>query len=468
MPPSGTLREQSSSTVAISRIFDVLCIVGCLAIAAFRHDQSWTTPYVVAAVVAVGAYLLVSEFNGLYRQPNRNSWAREIRQILANWVAVLAGLMALAFVTKTSADFSRVIIATWTVSTPLLLGGWRLSLRRLMRSLRLRGIQTQTVAIAGATPMALRLVEAIRHDPTLGVVVRGVYDDRSASRRDSEVESFAPFIGNLDVLVTDAKNGKIDTVYIALPMRAEVRTAELIRRLADTTATVCFVPDFFVFDLLHAHWSFLGGVPILSVFDTPFKGIEGWLKRTEDIILGLFALIASAPAMITIAIAVRAASPGPILFRQRRYGLSGKEIYILKFRTMTVCEDGTQVQQAQLNDSRITPLGAFLRRTSLDELPQLFNVVGGSMSLVGPRPHAVAHNEIYRRRIQGYMLRHKVKPGITGWAQVNGWRGETDTIEKMEKRVEHDLQYIQQWSIWMDFAILFLTVFGRKTRENAR
>lgn len=468
MPPAGTLREHASSAVVVSRLVDASCIGACLVASAWVYAKPWIVPDVIALVGAVGAFLLAAEFNGLYRQPSGTAWIKEFRLILVIWLMTLSGLIALAFVTKTSADFSRVVVTLWAGATPLMLGGWRLALRRLLRSLRTKGIQTQTVAIAGATPVALRLVEAIRHDPTLGLVVRGVYDDRGAPRRNQDIEEIAPFIGNLDLLVQDAKESKIDAVYIALPMRAEVRAAELIRRLADTTATVCFVPDFFVFDLLHAHWSSLGGVPILSVFDTPFKGIEGWLKRLEDIALGMCAILAAAPVMIVVAIAVSMSSPGPILFRQRRYGLSGKEIYIFKFRTMTVCEDGAHVQQAQQNDSRITPLGAFLRRTSLDELPQLFNVVGGSMSLVGPRPHAVAHNEIYRRRIQGYMLRHKVKPGITGWAQVNGWRGETDTIEKMEKRVEHDLQYIQQWSIWMDFAILFLTVFGRKTRENAR
>ena len=422
----------------------------------------------VAVVGGIGGFLLVAELNGLYRQSSRTSWPKEFRQILVNWAMTLAGLMGLAFVTKTSADFSRLVVTIWAAVAPLALGTWRLALRRFLRRLRLKGIQTQTVAIAGSTAVGQRVVEAILTDPTLGLVVGGVYDDRSPPRRHQGLEELAPFVGSLDELVEHAKDSRIDVVYIALPMRAEARAAELIRRLADTTATVCFVPDFFVFDLLHSHWSSLGGVPILSVFDTPFKGIEGWMKRTEDIVLGTCALLAISPVMIAVSIGVRLSSPGPILFRQRRYGLSGKEIYILKFRTMTVCEDGAQVRQAQQNDTRITPFGAFLRRSSLDELPQLLNVLGGSMSLVGPRPHAVAHNEIYRRKIQGYMLRHKVRPGITGWAQVNGWRGETDTIEKMEKRVEHDLQYIQRWSIWMDIAIMFLTVFGRKTRQNAR
>ncbi|HEY5959672.1 MAG TPA: undecaprenyl-phosphate glucose phosphotransferase, partial [Polyangiaceae bacterium] len=423
MPPAGTLKQHAPAAVAISRLFDATCIGVCLFVAGTLNNQLWTPPLVLAFVGAIGGFLLVAEFNGLYRQPSGTPWVRELRLILAIWLVTLAGLTGLAFVTKSSTQFSRVVVALWAVTTPIMLGTWRFALRRALRSLRAKGIQTQTVAIAGATPMALRVVEAIRHDPTLGLVVRGVYDDRGAPRRNREIEEIAPFIGNLDLLIEDAKQGQVDAVYIALPMRAEVRAAELIRKLADTTATVCFVPDFFVFDLLHAQWSSLGDVPILSVFDTPFRGIEGWLKRFEDIVLGLLALLVAAPIMIAVALGVRMSSPGPILFRQRRYGLSGKEIYILKFRTMTVCEDGAQVQQAQQNDSRITPFGTFLRRSSLDELPQLFNVVGGSMSLVGPRPHAVAHNEIYRRRIQGYMLRHKVKPGITGWAQVNGWRG---------------------------------------------
>ncbi|MGC4063109.1 MAG: exopolysaccharide biosynthesis polyprenyl glycosylphosphotransferase [Polyangiaceae bacterium] len=223
-----------------------------------------------------------------------------------------------------------------------------------------------------------------------------------------------------------------------------------------------------MFDLLHARWGSVGDVSVLSILDTPFQGAGGWLKRLEDVLLGFLALLMVAPVMVAVAIGVKMTSKGPILFRQRRYGLSGKEIYVWKFRTMTVCEDGALVAQARQNDSRITPFGAFLRRTSLDELPQLFNVVAGSMSLVGPRPHAVAHNELYRRKIQGYMLRHKVKPGITGWAQVNGWRGETDTIDKWSGESSTDLYYIQNWRITLDIRILFLTVFGRRVRQNAR
>jgi putative colanic acid biosysnthesis UDP-glucose lipid carrier transferase len=240
-----------------------------------------------------------------------------------------------------------------------------------------------------------------------------------------------------------------------------------LRRLADSTVSVYLVPDFFVFDLLHGRWSSLGDLPIISVFETPFYGVDGAVKRIEDIVLGLGALLVASPVMFVVAILIKLTSKGPVFFKQRRYGLNGEVIEVLKFRSMRVAEDGPVVKQATKDDPRITPIGRFMRRTSIDELPQLFHVVGGSMSLVGPRPHAVAHNEDYRVRIQGYMLRHKVKPGLTGWAQVNGWRGETDTLEKMEKRIEHDLEYIRRWGLVFDLWIVFLTVFGRKVRQNA-
>jgi putative colanic acid biosynthesis UDP-glucose lipid carrier transferase len=392
----------------------------------------------------------------------------EVANATATWSLTVGGLLALAFATKTTLQYSRVAVTGWVLVAPVFIGIFRFALRAMLKNLRSRGYFTQTVAVVGCTRVAEKLIQSFRADPTLGMVVRGVYEDRAAPRRYQGVEQLAEICGNFGALVTDARAGKLDIVYIALPLRAELRSAELMRRLADTTATVYFVPDIFGFELLHARWNTVGNVSVFSIFDTPFRGFGGWVKRLEDVVLGVIALLLVSPFMIAIASGVLISSTGPILFRQRRYGLSGREIYVFKFRTMTVCEDGPNVQQAQKNDKRITPFGAFLRRTSLDELPQLFNVVGGSMSLVGPRPHAVAHNELYRQKIQGYMLRHKVKPGITGWAQVNGWRGETETIEKMENRVAHDLYYIHNWKLSLDIKILFLTVFGRGTRMNAR
>jgi putative colanic acid biosysnthesis UDP-glucose lipid carrier transferase len=219
------------------------------------------------------------------------------------------------------------------------------------------------------------------------------------------------------------------------------------------------VPDIFLFDLIQARIDHVGGLPVLAVCETPFYGVNGIVKRISDIVLASLILVLIAPLLAAIAIAVKATSPGPAIFRQRRYGLNGQEVVVYKFRSMTVAEDGAVVRQATKNDSRVTPLGAFLRRTSLDELPQFINVLQGRMSIVGPRPHAVAHNEMYRKLIKSYMIRHKVRPGITGWAQVNGLRGETETVEKMRARVSYDLDYLRNWSLALDLRIIFKTIF---------
>jgi putative colanic acid biosynthesis UDP-glucose lipid carrier transferase len=232
--------------------------------------------------------------------------------------------------------------------------------------------------------------------------------------------------------------------------------------------SVYIVPDMFLFSMFHGKWVQVGQVPAVSVFETPFYGIDGWLKRCEDIVIASLVLLLMALPMSLIAVAIKLTSSGPVIFKQRRYGLDGKVFHIWKFRTMTVREDHSEaLKQAQRNDSRVTRLGGFLRRSSLDELPQFFNVLAGTMSVVGPRPHATAHNERYRKMIQGYMVRHKVRPGITGWAQANGWRGETDTLDKMEARVEHDLWYIRNWSVLLDLKIIIHTALRGWRSVNA-
>jgi len=267
-----------------------------------------------------------------------------------------------------------------------------------------------------------------------------------------------PTASKLDSLVRGAKNGAFDILYIALPTMARARITELVDRLADSTLSVYMVPDYFTSSLAHGKWSNLEDIPLISIYDTPFWGVDGWVKRIEDIVLSGLFLFAAAVPMLLIGVAIKLSSPGPVLFKQHRYGMNGKRISVWKFRSMHVCEDGEEVPQARKDDPRVTRFGTLLRRTSLDELPQLVNVLLGTMSIVGPRPHAVAHNELYRKRIKGYMLRYKVRPGITGWAQINGWRGETDDLYKMEKRVEYDLWYIRNWSLWLDFKIVLLTL----------
>ena len=241
-------------------------------------------------------------------------------------------------------------------------------------------------------------------------------------------------------------------------MASQPRILQVLDALKDSTASIFFVPDMFVTDLIQGHAGSVCGMPVISVCETPFRGGNGFVKRASDIVLSLLILLLISPVLLVIALLVKLTSPGPIIFRQRRYGLDGKEILVYKFRSMTVTEDGARVQQATKNDQRITPLGAILRKTSLDELPQFINVLQGRMSIVGPRPHAVSHNEMYRKLIKGYMVRHKVKPGITGWAQVNGFRGETDTLDKMQGRIDYDLDYLRNWSLKLDLYIIFKTV----------
>jgi putative colanic acid biosynthesis UDP-glucose lipid carrier transferase len=310
----------------------------------------------------------------------------------------------------------------------------------------------------------MELVKSIKDDPYLSIDVAGFFDDRIEQRTQTHGLNH---LGTLDRLADFVKKESVSLIYIGLPMTQQPRIVKLLDELNDTTASVYFVPDIFVFKLIQARFDELHGIPLIAVCETPFVSLNGVVKRASDIFLTSIILLMIMPIMIGIAIGVRFSSPGPILFKQRRYGLNGELILVYKFRTMTVMEDGSHIRQATVDDQRITKFGSFLRRTSLDELPQFFNVLRGEMSIVGPRPHAVAHNEMYRKLISSYMVRHKVKPGITGWAQVNGLRGETETVEKMQKRIECDLEYLQNWSLALDLLIIARTVLVLIKDKNA-
>ncbi|MDX2319753.1 MAG: undecaprenyl-phosphate glucose phosphotransferase, partial [Moritella sp.] len=314
----------------------------------------------------------------------------------------------------------------------------------------------------GATSTGANLYQEISHCGELGFDFVGFFDDRNKERLHNDLT----VISDISKAISDAKNGEIDILFIALPISAEKRIAEIINLLSDTTVDVYIVPAFMLSDVMHGRVTHIGKVDALSIFGSPYLGAKIWLKRFEDIVVSLAAILLLSPVYILIALTLKLTSPGPILFKQSRYGLRGEKISVYKFRSMTVMESDGKVTQATRGDKRVTPFGGFLRRSSLDELPQFFNVLMGDMSVVGPRPHAISHNEEYRKLIQFYMLRHHVKPGITGWAQVSGWRGETDTLDKMQKRVEFDLYYILQWSIWFDFKILFLTVLTCLKNDN--
>jgi putative colanic acid biosynthesis UDP-glucose lipid carrier transferase len=309
--------------------------------------------------------------------------------------------------------------------------------------------------IAGLNEQGIELARRLAGDPYAQVRVAGFFDDRSSERVNPNAEHTV--LGDMKALPVFVKEHRIDIIYVSLPMASQPRILELLDELRDTTASIYFVPDIFVTDLIQGRMDTVGGLPVVAVCESPFTGFSGVVKRASDVVLSGIILTLAAPVMLAIAIAVKLGSPGPIIFRQRRYGLDGREIVVYKFRSMRVTEDGATIVQARPGDPRLTRVGAFLRRTSLDELPQFFNVLQGRMSIVGPRPHAVAHNESYRKLIKGYMVRHKVKPGITGWAQVNGYRGETETLDKMKARIDFDLDYLRNWSLRLDLYIIVRT-----------
>ncbi len=455
----GMIRPYDSKIAAMNRLLDGFIIAGSLEIISILYAVDNVQYYHLAALLGTVFFLFLAELKSIYHSWRLSSFETMNRNVFAVWLTVVIVLISLAFMTNTVSEFRRGVVFGWFIWTPSLLIIQRSAILMFLRSLRRRGWNTRTVAIAGSGDSAIKLSKNIADAGWMGLRLVGMYDDRKVLRKPLSEGGTIRFAGNLNDMVQAAKAGKIDYVYIGLPMVAEKRIIEIVNELADTTASVFLIPDFFVFDLMNAHWSSVGGVPIVSIHESPFYGVDGWFKRIEDVLIGSLILVLIAIPMLVIALGVKLSSPGPVLFKQRRYGLNGKVVDIWKFRSMSVCEDGPDVHQAQKNDPRVTPFGAFIRRTSLDELPQFFNVLQGHMSIVGPRPHAIAHNELYRSLIHGYMLRHKVKPGITGWAQINGLRGETDTTDKMKARVEYDLHYIQNWSLWLDLRIIFLTIF---------
>ena len=452
----------------LMRLVDLILIYVALWLPTYARGQVWDQKAWVAATIAAVLFLVIGQSLSVYQSARGARLRAQLLRIWWGWIAgVVPVLLFLLFMSKRSEDYSRIIVSSWFLLAPFLISMWRTGATLLLRELRARGYNTRAAAIVGMTELGEQLAMQMKAVPSLGLRTYGFYDDRDEERCHPISPALGTRAGTLRDLVEAARTGEVDLIYIALPLRAEPRINELLRQLSDTTASVYLAADFFVFDLLHTRWVTLGGVPTMSLHETPFYGVDGWLKRLEDIVVGGAILMVIAIPMLIIGVCVKLTSPGPALFRQRRYGLNGEVIDVLKFRSMTVTEDGDEIKQATKDDPRITNFGAFLRRTNLDELPQFLNVLGGSMSIVGPRPHAVAHNELYRKKVRGYMLRHKVKPGITGWAQVNGWRGETDTLEKMEKRVEHDLDYIRNWSLLWDLQIIFMTVFGSRAWRNA-
>ena len=422
---------------------------------------------------------------------------RLIFDVLYSWFWVALLLFFLGFATGYIAEFSSHALTTWLWVAPMSQIGVHLILRAAAPYLLMLQGPAQRAIIVGMNEQGIALAGRIHETRYSRIELSGFFDDRSQDRlyeatrgatrgvmqgvthgvtqgitqgitqvtqeygglRETQHEAQrGRLLGRLRELPDFVKENRIQFIYLSLPMASQPRILHVLDELKDTTASIYFVPDMFITDLIQGRSGSVCGMPVISVCESPFTGSNGLIKRASDIILSLLILMLIAPLLLLIAIAIKLDSPGPIIFKQRRYGLDGEEILVYKFRSMRVCEDGDTIRQAQKGDARITRIGAFLRKNSLDELPQFVNVLQGRMSIVGPRPHAVAHNEIYRNLIKGYMIRHKVKPGITGWAQVNGYRGETRTLDKMQARIDHDLDYLRNWSLRLDLHIILKTI----------
>ncbi|WP_109231194.1 undecaprenyl-phosphate glucose phosphotransferase [Klebsiella pneumoniae] len=445
----------------VQRFSDISIIFIGIYVACLLNGESVQYKHILIFLTVLVIFQMIGGITDFYRSWRGVDLSVEIILIFKNWtLSLLLSLGGFSLLADLNIEY--IIFLQWFFIVCFGFFVCRLSIRIILGMLRKIGYNTRKVAVAGSLPAGLNLLRTFQNAPWLGFVVKGIYDD-------IKIDSYedVPYGGTLSELVEDARSGKIDRIYIAMSMKDETRLRDIISQLTDTTCSVLLIPDVFTFNILQSRTEEINGVPVVPLFDTPLNGINMVFKRIEDVVVSSIILLLISPVLCTIAVIVKVTSPGPVIFRQIRYGMDGKPIRVWKFRSMTVMENDTKVIQATKNDVRVTKVGKFLRRTSLDELPQFFNVLFGQMSVVGPRPHAVSHNEQYRSLIQGYMLRHKVKPGITGLAQINGWRGETDTLEKMEKRFEYDLMYIRSWSVWLDLKIIFLTVFKGFINKSA-
>ena len=392
--------------------------------------------------------------------PGRNRFRENLVaaavDIATSWVMLIGILALCGYATRSLHYFENDVLLDWIIATPILqwLAVWIGKL--VVQNLSARPESRRRAVVVGAGLLGVKVARALTDSEDYGVDFVGYFDDRTDERL--HPDATMQRLGGLKDVARYATEHGVREVYITLPLGSQPRIVELLEEVQGTTASLFFVPDVFGISIIQGRLQDMNGVPVVGICETPFTGTNELVKRISDIALAGLILLLITPVLIGIAIGVKLSSPGPVIFSQRRNGLDGGEIVVYKFRSMTTQDNGSVVQQATKGDARITPFGTFIRRTSLDELPQFINVLQGRMSIVGPRPHAVAHNEQYRQLIKAYMVRHKVKPGITGWAQVNGHRGETDTIEKMQARVEYDLEYLRNWSLGLDLQIIVRTI----------
>lgn len=455
----------------IVQFADFLLIILCSVIVAhLYHNFYYLTieyefqRYATAGIIGATGFTALSRRDGFYDFDRLLSIRGSVRSLIMQWLLVLMGLLAFGFALKISDSFSRFWLFAWGSSSAVSLIICRIiAAISLKRTTRHDGVFSRRIAVVGANDLGVKFADRATHSQDPATIV-GIYD--LPEQRKGAVNGLYAG-GNLDDLIRAARNDEVDDIVIASDEVQSEALKLLVRKLSALPVSIALAPNANWLEHEGGELSYTAGSPLLNLYRRPLEGWGSIWKVLEDKILGSILLILVSPIMLAVTIAVKLQGKGPILFSQQRHGFNNEVFKIYKFRTMTVADDGDTIIQAKKGDARITPIGAFLRRYSLDELPQLLNVVKGNMSLVGPRPHALAHNHQYARTVENYSGRHKVKPGITGWAQVNGYRGETSENEMMEDRVKYDLEYIDTWSVFFDFKILVLTIFAVLFPKNA-
>jgi len=459
----GIIQEYAALLAFLMRLFDLVALSAAFFLAYWLYFHTFTLQeiYFYLPVLGGGLALLLFPLFSIYGSLRGASFGVELRSLGFVLLAVFTVMAVIGVLTKTNPLYSRIWFVSWFLLSGLFLFSYRGLLRLLLGWMRQQGYNQRSLIVIGSGSGAREVVERINNSSWSGFQVAALFGELPLTELDG-----VPLEGGYDDVVAYLNQNHVDQVWIALPLSEEPQLKRVLHLLRHSTVDIRYVPDLFGFKLLNQSISEVAGMSVVNLSTSPMSGMNQFVKAVEDRLVGLLIFILIMPFLLLIAVGVKWTSPGPVLFKQKRHGWDGREIRVYKFRSMVVHQE-QGVTQATKGDARITPFGAFLRRTSLDELPQFFNVLQGRMSIVGPRPHALAHNEEYKDKIEQYMKRHKVKPGITGWAQVNGYRGETDTLYKMQKRVEFDLNYIENWSLWLDLKIIFLTIFKGFLNKNA-
>jgi len=456
-------------STGLNRAIDVFIVLfSCLLVhLVYFNDLNIIPVRMLVLLFCIGATYAFFVLGGLYTTRDGLRLGEELSRLTISFALMVLATGLFAFLSKIAIDVSRFWFGVSMLTAYCGLCGYRIVHRYYLIWLSRQGYYSQSIVIAGAGALCSFTLKRLDEQKWVGIKVDGIFDDRV--RDGFEDVELSGRLQDIPAHVEQRRSDgiPIDQVWVALPLKEEETITDLVESLKDSSTDICIVPNVFANHLLNGTQFHIADLAVVNVSEVRLTPFGEWFKIAFDYVAALFAIIIFMPIMIIIGGLIRFDSPGRILFRQRRYGIDGQEIEVWKFRTMSVAQDGVDVPQATANDVRVTRIGRFLRRTSLDELPQFFNVLQGRMSVVGPRPHAVSHNEEYRKKIHGYMMRHKIKPGITGWAQVNGWRGETDTLEKMENRVRYDLEYIKNWSAWLDIKIVWLTILHGFNNKNA-